>query len=104
MPQAEAARNPRGDDIDRIKRIQREIVAEGERLEARYPVLARRDHGGVALRLEARVVGAGDDAIGSNGADFRIELLDDQRHRSRVRAHRREQRDERSQPAREDER
>ena len=43
MQRAETARNPRGDDIDRIKRIQREIVAEGERLEARYPVLARRD-------------------------------------------------------------
>jgi fatty acid desaturase len=47
VPQAEAprerGRNPRGDDIDRIKRIQREIVAEGERLEAKYPLLARRD-------------------------------------------------------------
>jgi fatty acid desaturase len=35
--------NPRGDDIARIKQIQRAIVAEGDRLEAKYPILARRD-------------------------------------------------------------
>jgi hypothetical protein len=67
-------------------------------------VVARRDHGGVGLRLELRIVAAGDDAIGRRRADAGIELLDDQRHRGGARGHRREQRDERSQPACEDER
>ena len=52
-PQVGAARalNPRGDDIKTIKKIQAVIVAEGERLEAKYPLLGRRDALGTAACL-----------------------------------------------------
>jgi fatty acid desaturase len=45
------ARNPRGDDVKRIRTIQAVIVAEGERLEAKYPILRHRDALGAASCL-----------------------------------------------------